>query len=129
MNMSACSTCGKSVKDISSIKSNLCLIKVHLKCNCLNYVDSQYIMFSNKTWHCFNCSTDLLPFTIINNFKLSPLLSDKIYCQGDSHESCLALKPPKNLSNLMNLIPSHLISVICQKILILTAMVLINWKL
>ena len=34
------SACGKSVKDRNSIKCNLSLTKVHLKCNYLNYVDS-----------------------------------------------------------------------------------------
>ena len=102
MDMSACNTCGKSVKDRNSIKCNLCLTKIHLKCNYLNYVDSQYIKFSNKTWHCYNCSKDLFPFTTINNFKLYSLLSDRFYCNSDSNESCLSLKPPKNLSHLFN---------------------------
>ena len=102
MEMSACNTCGKSVKDRNSIKCNLCLTIVHLKCNYLNYVDSQYIKFSNKTWHCYNCSKDLFPFTTINNFKLGSLLSDRFYCNSDSNESCLTLKLPKNLSHLFN---------------------------
>ena len=102
MDMSACNTCGKSVKDRNSIKCNLCLTKVHLKYNYLNYVDSQYIEFSSKTWHCYNCSKDLFPFRTINNFKLCSLLSDRFYCNSDLNESCLTLKPPKNLSNLFN---------------------------
>ena len=103
MDMSACNTCEKSVKDRNSIKCNLCLIKVHLKCNYLNYIDSQYIKFSNKTCHCYKCSKDLFPFTTINNFKLYSLLSDRFYCNSDSDESCLlTLKPPKNLSHLFN---------------------------
>ena len=102
MNMSACNTCGKSVKDRNSIKCNLCLTKVHLKCNYLNYVDSQYIKFSNKTWYCYNCSKDLFPFTTTNNFKLYSLLSERFYCSSDSNESCLTLKSPKYLSHLFN---------------------------
>ena len=65
---------------------SVCLTKVHLKCNYLNYVDSQYIKFSNKTWHCYNCSKDLYPLTTINNFKLYSLLSDRFYCNSDSNE-------------------------------------------
>ena len=102
MDMSACNTCGKSVKDRNSIKCNLCLTKVHLKCNYLNYVDSQYIKFSNKTLHCYNYSKDLFPFTTINNFKLYSFFSDRLYCNVDSNELCLSLKPPKNLSHLFN---------------------------
>ena len=60
------------------------------------------LKFSNKTWHCYNCSKDLFPFTTISNFKLYSLLSDRFYCNSDSNESCLTLKPPKNLSHLFN---------------------------
>ena len=102
MDMSACNTCGKSVIDRNSIKCNLCLTKVHLKCNYLNYVDSQYVKFSNKTWHCYNCSKDLFSFTTINNFKLYSLFSGRFYCNINSNESCLSLKSPKNLSHLFN---------------------------
>ena len=102
MDMSAYNTCGISVKCRNSKKCNLCLTRVHLKCKYLNYVDSPYIRFSNKTWHCYICSKDLFPFTTINNFKLYSLLSDRLYCNSDSNESCLALKPPKNLSHLFN---------------------------
>ena len=102
MAMSACNTCGKSVKDRNSIKCNLCLTKVNLKFNYLNYVDSQNIKFSNETRHCYNCSKDLFPFATINSFKLYSLLSDRFYCNSGSNESCLTLKPPKNLSHLFN---------------------------
>ena len=68
MDMSACNTCVKSVKDRNSIKCNLCLTKVHLKYSYLSYVDSQYIKFLKKAWHCRNCSKDLLLFTV-NNFR------------------------------------------------------------
>ena len=102
MEMSACNTCGKSVKDRNSIKCNLCLTKVYLKSKYLNYIDSQYLKFSNKIRHCYNCSKDLFPFTMINNFKFYSLLSDRFYYNSDSNESWLALKPPKNLSHLFN---------------------------
>ena len=78
MDMSTCNTCGKSVKDRNSIKCNLCLTKVHLKCNYLNYVDSQYITFSNKTWHCYNCNKDLLPLTMITLNSILCLVTDSI---------------------------------------------------
>ena len=51
-----CNTCGKSVKDQNSIQCNLCQTKVGLKSIYLNYVNSQNIKFSNKTWYCYNCS-------------------------------------------------------------------------
>ena len=81
---------------------NLCLTKAHLKYTYLNYVDSQYIKFSHKTWHCYNRSKDLFPFATINNFILYPLVSDRIYCNSDLNESYFALKPAKKLSHLSN---------------------------
>ena len=109
MDMSACNTCGKSVKDRNSIKCNLCQAKVHLKCNDLNYVESQYINLSNKAGHCYKCYKNLFPFTLINHFKLYPFLSDKNYCNSDSNELYLALNSPKNYHNhLVNLILSQL---------------------
>ena len=56
MDMPVCNTCGKSFKDRNCTKCSLCLTKVHLECSYLNYVDSQYAKFSNKTWHCYNYS-------------------------------------------------------------------------
>ena len=76
--------CGKSVQHRNSIKCKLCLTKAYLKCKYLNYVDSQYIQFSNKTWHCCNCSKDLFPFTAINNLKLYFLLREIFYFNSDS---------------------------------------------
>ena len=98
----SCNTCGKSVKDRNSIKCNFCQTKVYLKSTYLNYVDSQYIKFSNKIWHCYNCSKNLSPFTAINKYMLYLFLSDKYYCNNDSNDSYLALKPPKNLSYLFS---------------------------
>ena len=47
--MTTCNTCRrKSVKDRNSIKPNLYQAEVHLKCNYLNHVESQYIQLSNK---------------------------------------------------------------------------------
>ena len=86
------------------------MTKVYLKYNYLNNVDSQCIKFSNKALHRYNCSKDLLPSTAIKN------LIPGIYRNCDSDVSCLALKPPKDLSHLMNLIPSALMSIIPQNI-------------
>ena len=41
-------------------------------------------------------------FTTINNFKFYSLFSDRFYCNSDSNELSLSLKPPKNLSYLFN---------------------------
>ena len=68
----------------------------------LNHVDSQYIKFSNKTWHCYSCNKDLFQFTTKNNFQFYSVLSDRFYCNSDSNQSCLTPKPPKNLSDLFN---------------------------
>ena len=60
MCMTTCNTCRrKSVKDRYSIKCNLCQVKLHLKCNYVNYVESQRFKLSNKAWYCYNCSPTL----------------------------------------------------------------------
>ena len=41
-------------------------------------------------------------FTTINNFKFYSLFSGRFYCNSDSNELSLSLKPPKNLSYLFN---------------------------
>lgn len=88
------------------------------KCNHQSYVDSQYITFSNKTWHSYNCNKKFPLFRsrTINNFILYSWLIDKNYCNSDSNDSCLALKLPKNWSNWLN-ITFHLILIIHQKYL------------
>ena len=123
-----CYTCGKSVKDRNSIKCKPCQTKEHLKCTYLNYVDSQFIKFSNKTWNCYNCSKTLLPFTTINNYMLYQLLCDKNYCNNDSNDSCLSLKSPKILPTLISdLIKFHLVLLTPQKMyLIQITMILSN---
>ena len=93
----------------------ICLTKLHLKCNYLNYDDSQYGTFSNKTWQYYNCNKDLFPFTTINSFKFYSLLSERFYCNSYSNESCLALKEGIYHIYSMNLIPSPVISIIPQK--------------
>ena len=45
---------------------------------------------------------DSFPFTRTNKFKLYPLFSDRVYCNSDSNEPYLALKPPKNFSHSFN---------------------------
>ena len=77
MDMSAYITWEKSVKDRNFIKCNLCLTKVHLMyLNYTNHIDFQYIKFSNKRFHCYNCNKDFFSFATINNFKLYYLLAD-----------------------------------------------------
>ena len=60
--------------------------------------DLQTQLSSNKTWHSYICSKKLFLFTIISNYIHYPLLSDKNYCNKGSNDSCVALKPPQNLS-------------------------------
>ena len=98
--MSACNTFGISGKHRNSIKCNLCLAKANLKRSSLNYVDSQYIKFSNKTWHYYKWNKNLFPFTI--KIILSSILCERFYCNSGWNDSCLTLKPPQNLSDLSN---------------------------
>ena len=99
---SSCNLCEKSVGDRNSITCNLCHSKVYLKCRHRNYVDSQYIKYSDKEWWCIKCCISLSSLTQLNNYKLSGLFSDHSFCNTDSNENCLVLNPPKNLSHLFN---------------------------
>ena len=60
-----------------------------------------YIKFSNKAWHCFNCSKNLFPFTQLITLSCI-LVSNKNCSKSNSNKSCFALKPPKKLSQLFN---------------------------
>ena len=114
--MSACKSCWKSFKDRNSIKSSLSLIKVRLKCNYLNYVYFQFVKFSNKTSIAATAVKICFPFTIINKFKIYPLLSDKNYYNSDQmNHACLKKNHKIYQLCLMNLIPSHLISITPKK--------------
>ena len=95
---------GKSVNHRSSIKCNLCQTISHLKCNDLNYVDGLYLKNLNISWYCRACCADIFPFTNINNYKLYLSLNNtgKKYCETYQKETCLVLKPQKNLSDLFN---------------------------
>ena len=76
----------------------------HLKCNDLNYVDGLYLKNLNISWYCRACCADIFPFTNINNYNLYLSLNNtgKKYCETYQKETCLVLKPQKNLSDLFN---------------------------
>ena len=59
---------------------------------------------------------------------LYPLITDKNYHIDDLNESCLGLKPPQNLSYLMNLIIFHQVIIIPQKISVPNTMILISYN-
>ena len=58
----------------------------------------------NISWYCRACCADIFPFTNINNYKLYLSLNNtgKKYCETYQKETCLVLKPQKNLSDLFN---------------------------
>ena len=102
MSTTLCNVCEKPVTVRNSISCFHCKNDIHLKCNDLNYVDSQIIKKLNKFWCCSVCCKEIFPFTAINNYQLHSLLSCKRYCDIESTDTCLILKPPKNLTNLFN---------------------------
>ena len=104
MHISLSSLCEKSINHKSSIKCNLCQTKGHLKCNDLNYLDGLYFKNLNISWYRRACCADIFPFTNINNYKLYLYLNNtgKKHCETYRKETCLVLKPQKNLSDLFN---------------------------
>ena len=82
---------------------------VHLKCNNVNVVDAEIIKNtgSDRFWICMFSSNNLFPFATLNDHKLSQSLSQSNnHYTGSSNSystnTCLTLKPPKNLNNLFN---------------------------
>ena len=75
----------------------------------MNVVDAEILKNtgSDRFWICMFSSNNLFPFDTLNDHKLNQTLS-----QSNNHYSgrsssystntCLTLKPPKNLSNLFN---------------------------
>ena len=55
-------------------------------------------------WYCRACSADIFPCANINNYNLYLSLNNtgKKYCETYQKETCLILKPPKNLIDLFN---------------------------
>ena len=82
----------------------MCQTISHLKCNDLNYVDGLYLKNLNISGYYRACCADIFQFTNINNYNLHLSLNNtgKKYCETYQKETCLALKPQKNLSDLFN---------------------------
>ena len=55
-----CIACHKSIGDKeNSIFCDLHKLWFHIKCNNLNYVDSQYLLACNDPWFCHNCNSEI----------------------------------------------------------------------
>ena len=48
------------------------------------------------------CCNSLFPFTKLNNHKLFNLFSDEAYCDADTDQNFLILKPSQNMPHLFN---------------------------
>ena len=103
-NISSCGLCEKPINHRSSIKCSLRQTIIHLKCNDINYVDGLYLKNSNISWYCQACCANIFLFTNINSYKLYLSINntEKKYCETDQKDTCLVLKPHKNLSDLFN---------------------------
>ena len=117
---SSCNTCEKSFNKRNSIVCKFCHSKVHLKYNYLNYVESQYLKYSNKEWQCIECCNNLFTFTQKNNYKQFGLFSGQSFCNKDSNQNCLVLKTHPKMCHvcLNNSIISYLIQAAILKILL-----------
>ena len=76
----------------------------YLKCNDLNYIDGLYLKNLNIWWYYRAFCADIFAFTNIDNYKLYLFLNNngKKFCETDKKETCLVLKPQKNLGELFN---------------------------
>ena len=74
----------------------------HLKYNDLNYV-GLYLKNLNISWHCRACCGGIFPIQAnIDKLYISLNNTGKKYCETYQKETCLILKPQKNLSDLFN---------------------------
>ena len=98
-----------------------------LICNYLNHVDSQYIKKSKQVWHCFNLCKNVFLFTLINNYKLYHILSEKHHCDDQNFSNWNQQRI--HLTYLMNSTTIYEALLRSQKILsIPNSIILINYK-
>ena len=102
----ACSTCNKTVSHRNSITCAQFFKPIHLKCNNLNFVDSQLIQNSNSSWFCLHSSNNIFPFTNFTNKKVQSAFSNREYHVDDYIDNLintwLVLKPQENLTYIFN---------------------------
>ena len=47
-----CKICTKNVSEnVNAVQFDLCKLKLHIKCNNLNYLDYRYLENSNESWY------------------------------------------------------------------------------
>ena len=81
-------------------------MKVHIKCNNLNYVDYQYLSGCSDPRYCLNCNSEIYALGNLSkqNFIsfIRENLTDSLKLDNMNNSSTLVLKQPGNLSRLLN---------------------------
>ena len=102
--------CTKSVHDKDrAVQCDLCELWIHIKCNCLNYLDYRYLQNCVESWYCVECCSTIFPFNFLSsNKKLLACCTStesniiQLKDQENDHASSLSLRPSSNLELLVN---------------------------
>ena len=88
--------------------SVLCKLRIHIKCNNLEYLDYRYLQNCDECWYCMECCSTFFPFNSLSSNKIFlPCCTnpDSNITQWknleNDHKSSLSVKP-SNLELLVN---------------------------
>ena len=89
--------------------SVLCKLRIHIKCNNLEYLDYRYLQNCDECWYCMECCSTIFPFNSLSSNKIFlPCCTnpDSNITQWknikNDHKSSLSLKPSSSLELLVN---------------------------
>ena len=96
-----CKICAKNVYDKSKdVQCDLCDLRIHIKCNNLNYLDYRHLQNCDESWYCIECCSTIFPFNSLSsnkNFLACCTNPDRNITQWkdleNDHNSSLLLKP------------------------------------
>ena len=105
-----CKICTKNVSEnVNAVQFDLCKLKLHIKCNNLNYLDYRYLENSNESWYSIQFWSTIFPFNSLSsnkNFLVCCTNTDNNTIEWinleNFHNTSLSLKPSSNLELLVN---------------------------
>ena len=70
-----CKICAKNVQDKDkAVQCDLCELRIHIKCNNLNYLDYTYLQNRDESWLCIKCFSTIFPSNSLSATKTSWLV-------------------------------------------------------
>ena len=103
-----CSSCNKNInKNHKHLTCNICLTKIHYKCNFLNLNDFKKLKNSPHPFFCFICIKSNIPFTSLTDNELLPFLKNG-HIPPDSVSSNAFISSPQ-MSTHINKLNNYLV--------------------